>query len=206
MGSPKVSCGSSKNMSPRTKAKTVAAFRRSAKAVTIPRSSEPFNDVRTSYFAGLIDGEGYVTLMKNTGRVTSIWNVPTIVISMTHKETILACASYFRCGCVHLKDSHLKKNPHHKLQYCWTIRWDDARRVAAMIRPFSITKRQEVQRIIDLPIQRSGPERKLTDRQVRNMRSAYPVLRSYAKLGARYGVGTMTAWRIVNRKLYADVN
>ncbi len=156
---------------------------------------------RSAYFAGLIDGEGHVTLSKNQDRKSAIWNVPTIVVAMTDRETIEACQAYFSCGSVHVKK---KASPHHKTLYAWTVRWNDARFVAGAIRPYAITKAAALDRILRHPIQRMGPERRFSDEQVREIRVNYVGI-SYSELGKRFGVATMTAWQIVNRKTYVDV-
>lgn len=186
--------------------KKLAKISRSSRAIKIPKRKEGLSAAKTAYFAGLIDGEAWVALAKNSFRKVPIWNVPTIVISMTDYKTILACACYFQCGCVHLNDTAYRRtNGKHKQQYTWTVRWNDARRVAAMIYPYSITKKVALKLIVDLPVQVSGPIRSQTPRRVKAIRSAYNRLGSYEKVGKKYGIATMTAWKIVNRKMYAEI-
>lgn len=143
----------------------------------------------------------FYALEKNQDRTKPTWNVPTIVIAMTHKETVQACRDYFCCGSVHVKNYPAEKR--YKTLYGWTVRWNDARFVAITVRPFAITKVNELDKIINLPIQRSGPTRKFSEQQIHKIRTSYNG--SYSKLGKKFGIAAMTAWRIVNRRLYADV-
>lgn len=134
---------------------------------------------------------------------TGNYNTPTIAVSMTHQETVVALASYFGCGCVHYIDAMPEKN--RKAQWKWTVRWNDARAVCKAIEPFAITKMDAIRAVISLPKQRSGPRRRFSDVEVRAIRGARLSAPSYAALGRQYGIGAMTAWKIVNRQMYADV-
>lgn len=186
-------------MSPKEKSRTIAAISRGANAVAVPVWKGPRTALRTAYFAGLVDGEGWVAVATNSGRKDRKKNVPTITVNMTHKETVLALAAYFG-GCVHHIAPRMERR---KPQWKWTVRWNDARRAAAAMLPYAITKRDALQQIVDLPIQLTGPERRFDVATVGKIRRSYAG--SYSKLGKRFGICTMTAWKICNRKMYADV-
>lgn len=161
------------------------------------------NKAALAYLAGIIDGEGHVALEKNQDRKVAIWNVPTIVVAMTHLPTIEACQRLVGFGSVHTKSNAgvLRR----KSVYLWTVRWNQARLVARWVRPYAITKAAELDRIIALPIQRSGPARSFSGQRIGAIRRARQRGLTYAAIAERFGCGAMTAWKIVNGQMYGDV-
>src|SRR5262249_51353211 len=93
------------------------------------------------YFAGLIDGEGYIGLhKKDKSRIR-----PMISVDMTCQTTIDAIHCYFRVGTVRPKKI---RKPHHKPMFRWCAIYNDARMVISRILPFMITKRKDAELVL----------------------------------------------------------
>lgn len=101
-----------------------------------------------SYFAGLIDGEGYVGI--NSQKYQNSVR-PVIKVDMTCEETILALQKHFG-GWISKK----QVVEGHKPQWRWEVNALKARSVAAAIFPYSITKKGKIKAIIDLPVTKQG--------------------------------------------------
>ena len=99
------------------------------------------------YFAGLFDGEGTVNVAqywkpnKKMGRRYLCWRIA-IEIAMTDKETVQWCCDTF--------GGNLKEKPskEHKMQYRWRRVFRDAHRIAKAIRPFAMTKKKDLEKIL----------------------------------------------------------
>ena len=102
-----------------------------------------------AYLAGLIDGEGSITYKqywdrkrKDRPRKYFCWRIQ-IEVVMTHKPTIQWCADKFG-GKVYLKPRKT-----HKMQYRWRRSFRDALEIAKAIIPYSVTKKEKLQQVID---------------------------------------------------------
>ena len=96
-------------------------------------------ELRDSYFAGLIDGEGCIGLhshgAKKHRRIT-------IGVAMTCEKTVRALHAHFGVGGVALIKS---ANPKWKDQWRWRTSARVAREVLEVIRPYLITKAELVE-------------------------------------------------------------
>ena len=102
-----------------------------------------------AYLAGLLDGEGCVTYKQYWDRKRKdrphkyfCWRIQMEIV-MTHKPTIQWCADTFG-GKV-----YLKPRGEHKMQYRWRRSFRDALEIALAIAPYSVTKKEKLQQIID---------------------------------------------------------
>lgn len=92
------------------------------------------NEIRTAYFAGLIDGDGCIGFHrsgKNGARRL------VVQVNMTHLETVQALHDYFGVGHVHPKKVYGNEKP----QWRWKTTNSAAREVMVAIVPYLITKR-----------------------------------------------------------------
>ena len=103
-----------------------------------------------AYLAGLFDGEGCVTykqrLEHRKGKLKAYlyWQIR-LEINMIDKETIDYVANAFACG----SRDYRKPYPHQNYgQYRWQCTHRDALRVAKQLLPFSITKKDKLEKII----------------------------------------------------------
>lgn len=104
-------------------------------------NSPIYNKLKDAYFAGLIDGEGYIGL-ENCGKG---WYRPCIRVKMTCRQTVEAIRAYFMVGrVVHrpLSVSSPYYKPTHKPQWEWYARRKDALAVLERILPYLITKKR----------------------------------------------------------------
>ena len=96
---------------------------------------------KTAYFAGLIDGEGYIG-MQSTG--VGKPKKPSLEVKMTCKKTIDALQSHFGCGAIRMIPPP-SANPHYKTQWRWKITHKPAISVIEQILPYMITKKDEAE-------------------------------------------------------------
>lgn len=104
-----------------------------------------------AYFAGLIDGEGTVDVYphKQGSKLR-----PVVKLNMTCEKTVRAVAAHFG-GSVMTK----KVAPGHKPQWHWIVTFNRAILVAARIRPYMITKAENADRILKMPLGRINKSR-----------------------------------------------
>jgi hypothetical protein len=102
-----------------------------------------------AYLAGLLDGEGCITYKQYWDRKRKdrphkyfCWRIQMEIV-MTHKPTIQWCADTFG-GKV-----YEKPRKEHKMQYRWRRSFRDALEIAKAIIPYSVTKKDKLQQIID---------------------------------------------------------
>ena len=100
------------------------------------------------YFAGLFDGEGTVNVAqywkpnKKMGKKYLCWRIA-MEIAMTDKATVKWCCDTF--------GGNLKEKPRkeHKMQYRWRRSFRDALEIAKAIIPYSVTKKEKLQQVIN---------------------------------------------------------
>ena len=104
-----------------------------------------------AYLAGLFDGESCVTYKQRTEhrkgkpRAYKYWNIR-IEINMIDKQTIDYVAKTLGCG----STDHRPAYPHQNYpQYRWRCSHRDACEVAKCLVPYSITKKDKLQQIVD---------------------------------------------------------
>ena len=104
-----------------------------------------------AYLAGLFDGEGCVTYKqrsqhrKGKPRAYKYWNIR-IEINMIDKKTIDYVYKMLDCG----STDHRPPYPHQNYgQYSWRCSHRDALKVAKALVPFSITKKDKLELIIN---------------------------------------------------------
>lgn len=105
-------------------------------------------DWKDAYFAGLIDGEGSIGLMRKGGGLRQ-----RVKVNMTHEETVLALQRHFQIGTVRPRK---RGKPHHKDQWVWTVYYYDARAVLTRILPFLITKRDDAEKVLQYVPKKPG--------------------------------------------------
>ena len=102
-----------------------------------------------AYLAGLLDGEGCVTYKQYWDRKRKdrphkyfCWRIQMEIV-MTDKKTVQWCADKFG-GKI-----YEKPRGKHKMQYRWRRSFRDALEIAKAIIPYSITKKDALQKIIN---------------------------------------------------------
>jgi hypothetical protein len=105
-----------------------------------------------AYIAGLFDGEGSVTYKKyrerkKKGNNVNYYNCWRIVmeIAMTDQSVLIWLTEVLGCGTLRKKP---RKNGH-KMQWRWRCGFRDAYYVACLLFPYSHTKLDKIQKIID---------------------------------------------------------
>ena len=99
------------------------------------------------YMAGLFDGEGSITYKKyKEKKKTGTYDCWRIVmeISMTDKSVLVWFHEMLGCGTL-----RKKPRPGHKMQWRWRCTFRDAYYVARLFWPYSHTKLDKINQIID---------------------------------------------------------
>ena len=99
------------------------------------------------YMAGLFDGEGSITYKKyKEKKKTGTYDCWRIVmeISMTDKAVLVWFHEMLGCGTL-----RKKPRPGHKMQWRWRCSFRDAYYVARLFWPYSHTKLDKINKIID---------------------------------------------------------
>ena len=105
-----------------------------------------------AYIAGLFDGEGSVTYKKfseskkkgNNVKYYDCWRI-VMEIAMTDQSVLIWLTEVLGCGTLRKKP---RKNGH-KMQWRWRCCFRDAYYVACLLFPYSHTKLDKIQKIID---------------------------------------------------------
>jgi hypothetical protein len=119
--------------------------------VTITRGNmNQLSETQKAYLAGLIDGEGCVTILKHQGKNnrSPVYRAM-LVVAMTSKETIEAIHTFTSVGTIHYEERNNKKETN-----CSVYRWQisvstDLRGVLQAILPYLILKRGEVETVLE---------------------------------------------------------
>jgi len=102
------------------------------------------------YLAGLMDGEGWVECKRKNkkapnGKMYRCWSIR-IEIQMTHKGVVKWIHNVTGYGNFYMKKAY----PHQNFdQWRWRCAFRDANKFATAIAPYSIVKRETLQRIVD---------------------------------------------------------
>ena len=168
------------------------------------------DSVDLAYSAGLIDGEGYVTLMRplrpgNQPR-------PLIAVSMTHEATVWRLHETFGRGAINYIAPRQK---HHKSAWRWAVSARDALFAAELVEPFSTTKRHLHRQIIEhyITMMRSvvgnagkrgedNARARLTKADVIEMRNGKL---SNKEAAAKFGGNPRQIWMVRTGRNWADV-
>lgn len=103
-------------------------------------------ELRTAYFAGIIDGEGYIGLLPNNRAKTLGLYIPKLSVNMTCEKTITSLQEHFNCGTISLKQP---KGLSKKMAYLWSLSDANARNVIQEIYPYLITKKENADKVLN---------------------------------------------------------
>jgi len=98
-------------------------------------------EVEKAYIAGIVDGEGTVTLMKHHRNETPI---PHVAVANNN----LALLTWLKSKAEGLIVSKGKSKPHHHDSFVWSVRQDRALRFLREIKPYLIIKRPQTELIL----------------------------------------------------------
>lgn len=93
-------------------------------------------EVEKAYIAGIIDGEGTITIERRSGRATS---TPAVYVASTDRELLEWLESRLG-GCICKRP---KRSEHHKLSWDWKLRGDSALALLADVRPYLRIQRRQ---------------------------------------------------------------
>lgn len=159
------------------------------------------------YFAGLIDGEGYVGIGRQSTKAAKDRppNIPIITVEMTDEFMINSIKAFFHCGSINYSDRAKKRIPNRKPTWRWAATFNCARYVATLIYPYAIIKKEKLDAIISIKKLHRGPQGRLTPEQVRTIRKRREMGETCNSIAADYAIHPAFVGQICLRKWYAHV-
>lgn len=110
--------------------------------------------IHPAYIAGIIDGEGTLTIGVNKARS---WKSPhyqvEIIVTMSSQETINALHRFQPGG----KGGQYKNHPRWKEQYRWTLSGKTALKILKQVLPYLICKRRHAELLIEMQESKINP-------------------------------------------------
>lgn len=100
-------------------------------------------EAELGWCAGIIDGEGTITLKNNGGSNIT----PAIMVTMTHEATIRRFQQIVKIGRVYKND--FKQSPNHKFKYTWNQCGGPSVLVIRLIQPYLFTKKAQADLAIE---------------------------------------------------------
>ena len=114
--------------------------------------------LQSAYLAGLIDGEGYIGILKvkkgdkkDWSSLRDIHYVPVIKVAMTNKDIIQWLYRSFG-------GTFETRKPHHnaKESYCWSMRKHQVIDFLKYIHPYSKVKKEQIKTLLSSPSGKTG--------------------------------------------------
>ena len=102
-------------------------------------------DIQLAWCAGIIDGEGTITLTANKGGKKLSNIVPRVLFTMTHKKSVEEFGKIMKIGKVRRKK---RDKIYHKYRYYWQTGGRTAVKIAEILLPYLITKKKQAELII----------------------------------------------------------
>ena len=136
---------------------------------------EPFGATTAAYLAGLIDGEGHVTLSRNVrpdGRPD--YYSPQLVIGMTDLDTIMWLHEVVRGT---WRWPHPK--PGQKDVWGWQVTGMRAIEVIRQVHPYLRTKRRQADLLLEFGLRLNSHRLRLSDEEVRARQELWDRMRVY---------------------------
>lgn len=104
------------------------------------------SELSLPYVAGIVDGEGYVSVIHRPKRRRGEVQV-VVMVSMTFEQIPRMLQAQFG-GCLYVQSR--VRRPNHKTQYCWAIRSKQAAAFVKQILPYLIVKKRQAEIVIEL--------------------------------------------------------
>ena len=106
----------------------------------VPLPMTAWERTQWAWLAGLIDGEGCISIQKKSDRGQERYRF-SLIIEMSHQGTLERAYKIAQAGALYPRP--IKDKEHHKPTYCWRISEGPARRVLINVMPWLITKRAQ---------------------------------------------------------------
>ena len=127
--------------------------------------------VKLAWAAGLIDGEGCISLTRRSPQRTNGAVNPNyrliLKVTMCHEGTVRALLDLFKVGTIH---AQAQQQSYWTKAWIWHCNAEDAEKVLQQIKPYMLTKLEEAEVALDFLAQtdrnRAGKARKLTPEDV----------------------------------------
>ena len=106
------------------------------------------NQIRDAYFAGIIDGEGFIGFSSN-GKIKR----PVVQVRMTCEKTINAIREHFECGNI---SAMPPEKSHYKPSWMWRATNISSVIVLKRVAPYLITKLDAANFVLNSPATKRG--------------------------------------------------
>jgi hypothetical protein len=153
------------------------------------KAIRPLTKTQAAYIAGIIDGEGSITICRRTnpagvhGMKRGCYHRLLLTTNMTHKKTIVWLRAATGLGSVYPARNASQKN--HKPSWKWDVWSREALQVLKAVKPYLITKTRQADAAIafQTPKYRSRGNLGLSDAQWQVQVDAYFELRKLNRRG-----------------------
>ena len=104
-------------------------------------------EVEKAYLAGLIDGEGCITILKNKSQreCTTPMYALLVIVMMTEEEVIRHCHEMAGIGSVTIGHSNQKVDPKYRMRYQWQMSRNQAVELLTVIKDYLIVKKDQAE-------------------------------------------------------------
>jgi hypothetical protein len=141
--------------------------------------------LQAAYLAGIIDGEGYIGILKSKKGNKKYWSssrdyiyIPVLKVCMTDKDLIFWLKNSYG-GCVEIRKQHNNS----KESYCWTCRKKIVIDILQKIYPYLRVKRKQAEVIFKYKNLNNGTGNPVDDTNWGKRDELYDLLRSLNKRG-----------------------
>ena len=120
------------------------------------------NKERIAYIAGIIDGEGCITITRRKIRrlKTDNWYYePQVIISNTNKELLRFCAECYGGWITKLR----KCKSNHSIAYQWKVTGNEMRSLLDAVNPYLIVKRKQANIVLLFPKYKTNGQKARTN-------------------------------------------
>ena len=143
------------------------------------------NPLELAWAAGLIDGEGWIGILRFKRMRSGYGYSGIISVGMTNVAPIHRLYEIFRCGTITTERQH---KPHHKPKFNWDCRTNEVAAVLKQIYPYLCVKKEQAKYVMEFIGRKTRcsnqgiPKIELTQREF-----FYNLLRGTNRKGNNYG-------------------
>ena len=103
---------------------------------------------KKAYYAGIIDGEGYICYETTKRKSNKKYQIPTIAVEMSDLDVVQNIHTFFKCGSV---STRKPRQSHHKYTYRWRVRGKAAINIFYKIYNFlSLRRKNKIDMVLEM--------------------------------------------------------
>ena|ERR1019366_3556272 len=108
----------------------------------------PLTEAQKGYLAGLIDGEGCISLGRNLNLRSGNYDYgPAVCVTNTNRDLLVWCKAVTGIGIV--PNGSIAPNPKAKIRYVWRLRADEIVPLLPVVLPYLVIKQVQAELLIE---------------------------------------------------------